>query len=79
MATTTDAPTAKQGAYQRPYKTRSQRREQARRNYDENSDHKFLLRAALVVALLLVVALGFVVKGFVDRQDDTPAAIEEVH
>ena len=78
MATTTNAPTAQKGAYQRPYKTRSQRREHARRKYDENSDHKFLVRAAIVVALLIVVAVGFAVKGFVDRQEETPTALEEV-
>ena len=77
MATTTDASPPAKGAYQRPYKTRLQRREQARRKHDENSDHKFLMRAAVGVGLLIMLALGFALKGFADRQETTPAAFEE--
>ncbi|MDQ2769048.1 MAG: hypothetical protein M3Y54_00930 [Bacteroidota bacterium] len=78
MPTTTDAPTASKGAYQRPYKTRSQRREDARRKHDENGDQKFLLRAAVVAGLLVLLALAFALKGFADRQQEAPTAIEEV-
>ena len=77
MATTTDALPTPKGAYQRPYKTRVQRREQARRKHDENSDHKFLMRAAVGVGLLILLAVGFAVKGIAERQDTAPAAFEE--
>ena len=78
MATTTHAPTAQKGAYQRPYKTRRQRREVARRKHDENSDHKFLIRAAVVGGLLLLLAIGFALKGMADRQPADAAAFGEV-
>ncbi len=77
MATTTNASPPSKGAYQRPYKTRLQRREQARRKHDENSDHKFLVRAAVGVGLLILLAIGFALRGLADRQETTPAALEE--
>ena len=77
MATTTDASTASKGTYQRPYKTRGQRRESARRKHDENSDQKFLVRAGLVAGLLILLALSFALKGMADRQEAAPATALE--
>jgi len=50
-------------AYKRPYKTRNQRRERDRRKHDENNDFKFLLRAGAVVAVIILVAVVFAVRG----------------
>ena len=63
--TTLDSP-AKKSAYQRPYKTRSQRREVDRRKHDEAKDYQFLIRVAIAIGLVAVVALGFVIKGLAD-------------
>ena len=60
-------------AYQRPYKTRQQRREVDRRKTEESNDHKFLLRAGVGIAIVLAVVLGFMLKGLMDR-DKAPAA-----
>ena len=59
MPTTTEVSAKQKSAYQRPYKTRSERREIARRKYDENADRKFLYRLALAfgIALLIVGAV----------------------
>ncbi|WP_426058384.1 hypothetical protein [Hymenobacter sp. B1770] len=57
---------AKKSAFQRPYKSRSQRREIDRRKHDEAKDSKFLIRVAIAVGLVLVVALGFAIKGVAD-------------
>ena len=75
MPTTTDASAGHKPAYQRPYKTRSQRREAARRQHDENADQKFLVRMALVVGVLLLVALGIALKGAM--APDTPPLLTE--
>lgn len=68
---------ASRKAYQRPYKTRQQRREAARRKTDESGDHKFLIRVGIGIALLVVLALGFALKGSMD-QDGTSAAVESL-
>lgn len=59
-------------AYQRPYKSRQERREVDRRKYDESRDHRFLLRAGAVVGLLLLLTLGFALKGLLDKDSLAP-------
>jgi len=63
MSTTVNVSASQKSAYQRPYKTRGQRREIARRKHDENADRKFLIRVALVVGMLVLVAVGIALKG----------------
>jgi hypothetical protein len=63
MSYTSQAPVAHKQAYKRPYKTRGQRREAARRKHDENGDLKFLVRVAVGVGLVLLMALAFAVQG----------------
>ncbi|SFQ30654.1 hypothetical protein SAMN04515668_1808 [Hymenobacter arizonensis] len=58
---------AKKSAFQRPYKSRSERREIDRRKHDEAKDYKFLIRVAIAIGLVLVVALGFAITGVVDN------------
>ena len=67
MSHTITSPATKKAAYQRPYKSRSQRREIDRRKYEEAKDYQFLKRAALAVGLLVVIALSFFVKGMIDQ------------
>ena len=80
MSNTATAPATTQvtrkSAYQRPYKSRSQRREIARRKHDESGDYKFLLRVAGVIGFLLLVALGFAVKGMAERSEVEQAVLE---
>ena len=73
MSVTSNASAAQKSAYQRPYKTRNQRRETARRKHDENADQKFLWRAALVAGVLLLLAIGFAMKASVDHEATAPA------
>ncbi|GAC1375923.1 MAG: hypothetical protein NVS3B25_01610 [Hymenobacter sp.] len=54
-------------AYQRPYKTRHERRDYDRRRHDEANDYKFLWRVVGIVGVLFAVALGFAIKGATDR------------
>lgn len=49
--------------YQRPYKSRTQRREDDKRKVDDVQDHRFLIRLAAGVAIIVVVALVFAIKG----------------
>ena len=63
MSTTVNVSASQKSAYQRPSKTRGQRREIARRKHDENADRKFLIRVALVVGMLVLVAVGIALKG----------------
>jgi hypothetical protein len=72
MSYITDDSVSQKAAYRRPYKTRKQRRLADRKKYDESSDRKFLFRVAGAIAILLAIALGFVVKGMMDHR-----AIEE--
>lgn len=77
MPTLTDDSANQKSAYQRPYRTRSQRREVARRKHDENADQKFLIRVALVAGLLLLVAVGIALKGvFETNAPAAPASTE---
>jgi hypothetical protein len=66
MSYSTLIPMVKKSAFERPYKSRSQRREIDRRKHDEAKDYKFLVRVAIAVGLVLVVALGFAIKGVAD-------------
>lgn len=61
--------------YQRPYKSRSQRREVDRRKYDAAKDHRFLRRVFVVVGLLMAVALGIAAKGMMDKEATTPPPV----
>ena len=67
---TSFSPTTKK-AYKRPYKSRGQRREVDRRKYDESSDHRFLIRVAVALGLLLALVVGFVAKGLTDQEGTT--------
>lgn len=64
---------AKKTAYQRPYKTRGQRREMSRRKHDDNTDHKFLIRMVVIIGLLVLVAVLFLVQNTPD--DDSIEAV----
>lgn len=70
MSNTVTVSAAKKPAYKRPYKSRSQRRESDRRKYDESKDQKFLWRVAAGIGLLLLIALGFALKGAVDQGNE---------
>lgn len=72
MSNTTTSSVSQKSAFKRPYKSRSQRRETDRRKYDESKDRRFLVRAAVGVGLVLVLALSFALKGLMDHND--PAA-----
>ncbi|MCI1188381.1 hypothetical protein MON38_13195 [Hymenobacter sp. DH14] len=78
MPSTTEVSASQKSAYQRPYKTRSQRREMARRKHDENADHKFLIRVAIVAGVLLLVAVGAAIKSWSDREAQAPAPVESL-
>ena len=79
MPPTTDVSASQKSAYQRPYKTRGERREIARRKHDENADHKFLVRIAVAMGVLLLVALGIALKGSVESESSIPPATEALH
>jgi hypothetical protein len=64
-------------AYQRPYKSRSERRDVDRRKHEETKDQKFLMQIASAVAIVLMVALGIAVKGVMDK-DDPSGQLTEV-
>ena len=66
MSSTTFTPSAQKSAYQRPYKSRSQRREIDRRKQDEANDYKFLIRVGVAIGLIAVIALGFAIKGLAE-------------
>ena len=78
MSTTIEVSASQKVAYQRPYKTRSQRREIARRKHGENADQRFLVRVALVVGVLLMVAAGIALKSWLEPAA-TPSLTEAVH
>jgi len=59
-------------AYQRPYKSRNQRREADRRKTDDVTNRRFLYKAFGGVALLVVLALAFAFEGLADRDSATP-------
>ncbi|HEX8348744.1 MAG TPA: hypothetical protein VF598_02170 [Hymenobacter sp.] len=64
-------------AYQRPYKSRSERRDANHREHEETKDQKFLMQMASAVAIVLMVALGIAVKGIMDK-DDPAGQLTEV-
>ena len=66
MSYTSQAPVAKKAAYQRPYKTRTQRRHADLRKHDENKDLKFLVRIAVGIGLLLAVAVVCAIQGMAE-------------
>ena len=72
MLSTTEVSASQKSAYQRPYKTRRQRREVARRQHDENTDQKFLIRVAVAVGVLLLLTIGVALKG--TMEPEAPAA-----
>jgi hypothetical protein len=72
MSNTTLASKPKKSAYQRPYKTRSERRKIARDKHGEVGDYKFLKRVGLGVGLLILVVLAFAFKGMLDREKAMP-------
>ena len=75
MSKTTASSVPHRTAYQRPYKTRRQRREADRRKTDKSHDHKFLLRAGVGIAIVLAVVLGFMLKGLMDRDKASAATV----
>lgn len=78
MSSTTEVSASQKSAYQRPYKTRSQRREIARRRHDENTDRKFLIRVAVVAGALLLLVVGLGIKSWTDHDADAPVVIESL-
>lgn len=60
---------AKNQAYERPYKTRQQRRLAERRKADDSNDNAFLIKVAVVIGFILLVAVGFAMKGMADHQN----------
>ena len=79
MPPTTEVSASQKSAYQRPYKTRGERREIARRKHDENADHKFLVRIAVAMGLLLLVALGLALKSSVEPESSVSPVTEAQH
>ncbi|MDQ2793532.1 MAG: hypothetical protein M3Y12_05930 [Bacteroidota bacterium] len=76
MSSTTEVSASQKSAYQRPYKTRSQRREIARRRHDANTDRKFLIRVAAIGGVLLLLAVGFAIRNWAETEAEAPAAVE---
>jgi uncharacterized membrane protein YccC len=56
-------PSSQKSAHQRPYKSRSERREADRHKHDEASDYRFLIRAGIAIGIVVAVALVFAIKG----------------
>ena len=69
MSNTIISSTPKKSAYQRPYKSRTQRREIDRRKYEETKERQFLKRSALAVGLLVIIALSFFIKGWLGHEN----------
>ena len=78
MFNSSTAPVATKTVYKRPYKSRSERRERDRRKHDESSDYKFLWRVAGGIGLLLLLALGFAIKG-VTESENPPVSLTEYY
>lgn len=76
MSNTATASSTRKAAYQRPYKSRSQRREVDRRKHDEANDYRFLIRVGVGVAVLVVLVLSFVAKGTLDQATEPAAPTE---
>ncbi|MBO2008488.1 hypothetical protein [Hymenobacter negativus] len=62
-----EASVSQKAVYKRPYKTRQQRRLADRKKYDESKDRKFLMWMAGAVAILLLIAIGFMAQGVAER------------
>jgi hypothetical protein len=75
MPYTTDASATRKSAYKRPHKSRHRRRKDDHKKYDESSDHKFLLKVAGIVGIVLAVALGFAIKGSIERSEANASAM----
>ncbi|MBF9235973.1 hypothetical protein I2I05_01055 [Hymenobacter sp. BT683] len=71
MSYSSVASEAKKSAYQRPYKSRRQRREADRRKHDEVKDHKFLIRVAIAIGLVIAVAVTFVITGLSETSSES--------
>ncbi len=67
-----DAAVSKKNAYQRPYKSRRQRRESGRRKHDESSDSKFLWRIFIAISIVVLTIVAFMYKGNADREVQSP-------
>ena len=76
MSKTATNPVSHSTAYQRPYKSRQQRREADRRKTDEANDYKFLLRIGSGIAIVLLLVVGFMLKGMMDRDDSSATSVE---
>ena len=76
MSKTATTPVSHSTAYQRPYKSRQQRREADRRKTDEANDYKFLLRVGSGIAIVLLLVVGFMLKGVMDRNDSSATSAE---
>ena len=63
---------ANKPVYQRPYKTRQQRRLADKRKAEDTNEVGFLLKIAAGVVLLVIVALAFAHKGAADRDNAAP-------
>ncbi|OGX82913.1 hypothetical protein BEN47_18010 [Hymenobacter lapidarius] len=59
-------PSPHKTAYQRPYKSRNERRQVDRSKHDESSDYKFLVRVGIAIGVVIAVVLGFVIKGLTE-------------
>ena len=79
MSKTATTPVSHPTAYQRPYKSRQQRREADRRKTDNSAnDYKFLLRVGTGIAIVLALVLGFVLKGMMGNDSDQSTAVESL-
>lgn len=71
MAITETISVTKKQAYKRPYKTRQQRRKADSMKSDESADSKYLMKVAVVIGFLLLLAIGFAIKGLAERESAT--------
>lgn len=79
MSKTTTSSVPDRTAYQRPYKTRQQRREADRRKTDgSTNDYRFLLRAGTGIAIVLALVLGFMLKGMMGNNSSQGTAVESL-
>ncbi|WP_035562674.1 hypothetical protein [Hymenobacter sp. IS2118] len=65
------APAAKKSAYQRPYKSRRQRREVDRRKHDEAKGSRFLIRFGIAIAILVTITVTFAVTGLSETGNES--------
>ncbi len=79
MSSTSNVSASSKTAYQRPYKTRGERREVARRKHDENTDRKFLIRLAFAIGAFLLIAVGVVVQSSLETDTTASSSLEARH